>query len=105
MKRIGITFLMALCFVTAGLAQMSDSQVLNYAKQEYTKGTSQVQIASDMMKRGVTREQLERVQRAAGAAGAERGRTVADNDVELLMTSILDVRLEGRQVFGRNIFD
>ncbi|GAP72888.1 putative polysialic acid transport protein [Candidatus Symbiothrix dinenymphae] len=70
MKRIVLTFLTALCFVTAGVAQMSDSQVLNYVKQEHAKGVSQTQIASDLMKRGVTRTQLERIQRAAGTAGA-----------------------------------
>lgn len=40
---------------------MSDEQVMNYVQQEYSKGISQQDIATNLMKRGVTKEQLERI--------------------------------------------
>lgn len=42
-------------------AQMSDEQIVNYVKQEAVKGTSQEVIATNLIKQGVTKAQMERV--------------------------------------------
>lgn len=49
---------------TAAFAQsMSDNQVVEYVKKEAEKGTPQQQIVTNLMKRGVTTEQLRRVRK------------------------------------------
>ncbi|GHT04587.1 capsule polysaccharide transporter [Bacteroidia bacterium] len=117
MKKIILSFLVSFCFMTAGLAQMSDSQVLNYVKQEHTKGVSQDQIAADLVKRGVTKAQLERINKTVNGAGEvvsttgtanpdqSRERTV--DQTGLLLSGVLDASATtgGKQVFGRNIFN
>ena len=42
---------------------MSDNQVIEYVKKEQEKGTSQQQIVTSLMKRGVTTDQLRRIRR------------------------------------------
>ena len=42
---------------------MSDEQVLEYVKREYKGGTSQAQIVSKLMQRGVNIEQIRRVRK------------------------------------------
>lgn len=62
MKKIILSFVLLL-FVNTIFAQMSDEQVVNYVKQEYSKGTSQQEIATNLAKRGVTQEQLQRIKK------------------------------------------
>ena len=45
----------------AGFAQMSDTQVMQYVQREMNNGSSQSQIATRLMQRGVTMQQLQRV--------------------------------------------
>lgn len=42
---------------------MSDNQVIEYVKKEQEKGTSQQQIVTNLMKRGVTTDQLRRIRK------------------------------------------
>ena len=42
---------------------MSDNQVIEYMKKEQEKGTSQQQIVTSLMKRGVTTDQLRRIRK------------------------------------------
>ena len=51
-----------LSFALQGMAQgMSDTQVLQYIQREYKAGTSQSQIAINLMQRGVDMKQIQRV--------------------------------------------
>lgn len=63
MKKITFCFFLSFFSVISVFAQMSDDQVMSYVQQEYTKGTSQQVIASNLMKRGVNQEQLERIKK------------------------------------------
>ena len=45
----------------ASFAQMSDTQVMQYVQREMNNGASQSQIATRLMQRGVTMQQLQRV--------------------------------------------
>lgn len=60
MKKVFLSFILVL-FANIAFAQMSDEQVINYVKQEYAKGTSQQDIATNLAKRGVNKDQLERI--------------------------------------------
>ncbi len=56
-----LMFLLMLLSVTVANAQMSDSQIMNLIKQETAAGTSQAQIVTKLMQRGVKIEQIRRL--------------------------------------------
>ena len=56
-----LMFLLMLLSVTVANAQMSDSQIMNLIKQEAAAGTSQAQIVTKLMQRGVKIEQIRRL--------------------------------------------
>lgn len=62
MRRI-ITLLILIFTITGvGMAQqMSDDQVIQYVKQAQKEGKNQQQVTTELLKRGVTREQVERI--------------------------------------------
>ena len=60
MKKILLTCALMLGTI-AGFAQMSDTQVMQYVQREMNNGSSQSQIATRLMQRGVTMQQLQRV--------------------------------------------
>jgi len=56
-----ILFLIFCFFIFSGSAyaqRMSDDQVIVYVKQAQASGKSQKQITADLLRRGVTREQV-----------------------------------------------
>lgn len=61
--RILLILVSLLSFSLSLSAQMSDSQVVEYIRKGYTQGSDQNQIGMDLIKRGVTKEQLERVKK------------------------------------------
>lgn len=62
MRRFVAIFLFGLFLSgTAVAQQMSDSQVVEYVKQAHQAGKSQKQIMTELMRRGVTKEQAERI--------------------------------------------
>ena len=55
-----------LVFTLSGVAfaqQMSDDQVVQYVKSAQQMGKNQKQITTELMRRGVTKEQVERIQK------------------------------------------
>ena len=100
---------------------MSDNQVLSYIAKEAQNGTSQSEIARELISKGVTMTQLQRVRRKAERLKAEE--QTADNasshqeEIGIVddtkpgdenaagqdLTVGMDKKNE-RQVFGRNIF-
>ena len=54
-------FLALILGVMTAHAQMSDTQVMQYVQREMNSGASQSQIATRLMQRGVTMQQLQRV--------------------------------------------
>ena len=62
-KLIALFFLV---FILSGVAfaqQMSDDQVVQYVKNAQQMGKNQKQITTELMRRGVTKEQVERIQK------------------------------------------
>lgn len=56
-----VLLLLSLLFVTIASAQMSDQQVLRFVQQETKAGTSQSQIVTKLMQRGVKVDQIRRL--------------------------------------------
>lgn len=128
MKKIILGFIFTLFSLTSVFAQMSDEQVINYVQQEYSKGTSQEDIASNLMRRGVSRQQLERIKQQQesrqGSVSTQNNATSSDfqrmrsfnteedtSDMDGLSFDS-DVRTDNWsqdqdsvQIFGRNIFN
>ena len=59
----------------ASAQSMSDDQVLRYVMAETQKGTSQQEMAKELIQKGVSMQQLQRVKRKAEAMKMERGKT------------------------------
>lgn len=58
-----ISFFLFLSFAVPAVAQMSDAAVAEYVKSGVAAGKSQTDIAKELVARGVTREQVERIRR------------------------------------------
>lgn len=92
-KSLFIAFLLALTGIVATaqtspqLSQMSDEQLANYIKSEYTKGTSQQQIVIRLIESGVSKAKLDRIRRKylsgnQALPGAD-GKTVIPNSTRM----------------------
>ena len=97
---------------------MSDQQVINYLKQESTKGTSQGQIGNYLTQRGVTQSQLDRIKNQVESArinddlGSESSASIRnerrrENPDEELTSGDFDIVSSeiSSGAFGRNIFN
>ena len=61
MKKLLVFFLLFSCSMTFVHAQMSDEQVVDYVKRQVQQGKDQKQIAKELLSRGVSVKQLERL--------------------------------------------
>lgn len=114
-----LVFLIAFCFSLLAEAQvaMTDEQVLRYVVEETQKGTSQQQMASELIKKGVTAAQLQRVRKKAEELKKQEGTKsvdaaqlraeevgAVDDENEAGPDFVELTEDEQQQVFGRNIF-
>ena len=134
MRRIILFF--SLMFVICGTVmaqQMTDDQIIQYVKSANQTGKSQQQIAAELMRRGVTKEQVERLRAKYEQSEREdlpttnldvvRSRSrvdenaVTQTELSQMQGGILQAadttqvirpqvvtRTEGRRIFGHNIF-
>ena len=114
-------------FSLSAQAQMSDDAVVSYVKEGMAAGKSQQEMIAELAKRGVTREQAERLKarfeqdqvqtEAVTTAGAqERSRRATDaesemvsGDIDMVITEAVDPaeapeEEAARLVYGRNVF-
>lgn len=123
MKRLLIvTLFLATCAVSEVSAQtkMTDQQVIEYVKQATQEGKEQKQIAAELARRGVTREQAERIKKqyehqmgadAANMQGTELNEARLREETQDETTVLTDNQptteelAQEDQVFGRNIFN
>lgn len=116
-KRI-LSFLVVLLLSgAAAFAQsMSDEQVLQYVKDGMQQGKDQRQLATELARRGVTREQAERVkklyesrnQTAESTVGTVKAEDRLREQTAEDQTTVLEQQpeeLTSNRVFGRNIFN
>ena len=117
-----ILLLITVCVTTKMYAQtrMTDQQVIEYVKQATQEGKEQKQIAAELARRGVTREQAERVKKlyeqqmgtdAANMQGTELNEARLREETQDETTALTDNQptteelAQEDQVFGRNIFN
>lgn len=126
MKKVIYCLFLFLLSSNIMFAQMSDEQIINYVKQEADKGTSQQVIATNLIKRGVTKGQLERIKqqqeqnqtsevrstKSSAELSRERRAGVEDEfnagDLDQVSNNLSPVVLDNSDtivVFGRNIFN
>lgn len=124
MRRITTLLLFALLMGGAARAQMSDSQVIQYVKSGQAAGKTQQQMATELVSRGVTKAQVERIKsQMESTQGSEdaAATTIADQNRERRVDHTADVDAsdfdeistevqpatagDGRNVFGRNVFN
>lgn len=61
MRKLPILVLLLFCVQIASAQKMSDDQVIEYVMEAQEKGDSQQQIAKDLLRRGVTMDQVNRI--------------------------------------------
>lgn len=126
MKKIIFCLFLFLLSSNIMFAQMSDDQIINYVKQEADKGTSQQVIATNLMKQGVTKAQLERIKaqqeqkqtsgitstKSSKELSRDRRVSVEDElntgDLDQVSSNVSPVTINDSDtvvVFGRNIFN
>lgn len=118
MKRI-LSFLIMCLFAINTWAQMSEEQIVEYVKTQNEAGVSQQQIAQNLLKRGVTRQQLENLRtkymNRQGAAATESNGSSADDrsrknngeDISLnfgMNNDFESLVQEKKKIFGHDIF-
>ena len=120
-KLMGALILLLMLGATPVTAQtMSDSQVLEYVKEGIKQGKEQKQLASELARKGVTKEQAMRVKQlyeqqnnvnASNAAGTDVNESRLREEMDENTSDILEDRpgtedlARSNQVFGRNIFN
>lgn len=75
LKKLLFIFGLSMAGLSAFAQSMSDEQVMRYVRQEQEKGNSQQQIVTQLLKRGVTPDQLRRVRRKYEAEQKNLGAT------------------------------
>ena len=99
---------------------MSDSQVLEYVKEGIRQGKEQKQLASELARKGVTKEQAMRVKQlyeqqnnvnASNATGTDAMNQRLREEMKESTSDMLEAHpstqdiARSNQVFGRNIFN
>ena len=73
-KKILLLMLASIAWYMPAAAQsMSDNQLIQYVQSEMEKGTAQQTIVKNLIKRGVTTQQLQRVRRKMEAEQQQLG--------------------------------
>jgi protein involved in polysaccharide export with SLBB domain len=115
-KRFRLTGLLLL-FITGSLfAQMSDQQIIDELRRYQSSGMSQEQIAAEMVKKGVTTSQMQRLRdqymgQEAISTGALKSNNSLDGDVlrgeagfEEAATATEGAVEPGERIYGQNLF-
>ena len=127
MRKPILSFMLLLCLAFGAnihaQSQMTDQQVLEYAKESLKAGKDQRVIASELARRGVTREQAERVRKLyeqmqsgsqdTNLSGTERAESRLRTRIEEISPFSFERQDSLRndstdrqnQIFGRNIFN
>lgn len=115
------TFVIALCCIATAFAQMTDDQVISMAKDRMQSGADRKQVAAELLSKGATREQLQKLysnytQQSAGSN--TEAESIGSTGSAVLRESNGGIRLDfdytdgyasnsnniQSNVYGRNIF-
>lgn len=89
--------LSAFCMVSAvgAMAQMSDKQVLDFVAREHRAGTSQSQIVTKLMQRGVKIEQIRRIRKQYDSQIQNRGMSAAADGAVSMVADRMQANSDG----------
>ena len=127
MKKLAILLLLLCCAQYMSAQKMTDDQVVEYVINAQEKGMSQQQIAKDLLRRGVSMDQVNRIKRkmesqekngmgvtitekmrtrtAPNAKGAIDKETDFSNEISFLFPdSTMMSENKGKEIFGHRIF-
>ena len=107
MRKILILFIFSITLSTLVYAQqMTDSQVVAYLKDAKAEGKSQSQITMELMRRGVTQQQVERIrdQYLSDQDNASNNSNDEDRVREEAVESIPQAIDTASQIYGHNLF-
>lgn len=124
MKRLLLLATALLCLAVQGLdAQMTDSQVVDYVKKGVAAGKSESQLGKELLARGVTRDQAERIKAkyesgsegpsvtAQALEGGAIGRSDrsdsmdgSDSELENVLAPATGSKKDTVRIFGHDIF-
>lgn len=103
-KRIVLLLTMILLGAQAAWAQMTDSQIMQYVAEGMAAGKSERQIGSELLSRGVSTSQLQRMLRmqqsgsgATAAAVAERNASAVGMDPNRVTRKPVTAQAEGKE--------
>ncbi len=124
MRRVFLSLFMACSLV---MMAMSDQEVINYIKQQTAAGKSNQQIGRELMARGVTPEQAQRIKdqfeqrqqteesvttQSVGAARRERRHDASNDvnaetmiDIDRQVDEGADGNVSRRQIYGHQVFN
>ena len=124
MKKIFLSSFLSIFFSLCMYSQMSDNEIISYVKTEHNKGTSQEQIASSLISKGVSRSQLERLRNQAQNKTTDRinsyqsdttkisssvlRKSINPSDFDLQIdktVEVIDLQETQSAIFGHNIFN
>ncbi|MBR6030374.1 MAG: SLBB domain-containing protein [Bacteroidaceae bacterium] len=125
MKRFLFALMLALLYAGQSSAQMSDEDVIAFAKEQHEAGKSPTAILLELQKKGVKKEQLLRLKAQYESMQGENGLTIADasapsgagdrmrqangNSQTKALESdfvpmVRNTATSGKQIFGHDIF-
>ncbi|MDR0560197.1 MAG: SLBB domain-containing protein [Prevotellaceae bacterium] len=121
-KKIVLGLLLSIFFTGALNAQMSDQQVIDYVTKANAKGATKEEIATYLVGRGVTQNQLERIKQqhesgqsslsdaSKSSAAIHRDRVnpempVNSGDMDELSAEMTPTSNNAMQIFGHEIFN
>lgn len=125
MKKVLFALMLALFYAGHVSAQMSDEDVIEYAKEQHEAGKSPTAILLELQRKGVTKDQLLRIKAQYEAAQGAGGLTISDasaptgvgdrmrqingdsqtRSAEVAVTPIArPTATGGMQIFGHDIF-
>lgn len=92
-------------------AQMTDEQIVEYVKSSYKAGSSQEEIAENLLQKGVTPDQLKRIQQMHSVSATTYQPHVQDinrlrkpNGQQERVFTTKNAVADGKKIFGHDIF-
>ena len=83
MKRFLLAIVLCFGATVGAFAQMTDSQVADFVKKEHQAGSSQTQITTKLMERGVTADQIRRLRDQYSSQMKNSGKTASSDSLSV----------------------
>lgn len=109
MRRIFLSLTILIAFFASASAQMSDSQAIDYAKTQMASGKDAKQVGKELLARGVSVQQLERIK--ASYEGQNDNVVMSTNNIDRGRVNngeyepdVVPAEKSEKRIFGHDIF-